>query len=73
MSIILDDGEYAVLSRGGYCIRGIVGGEVKRKRLVEIDWNLETAEIGGDLWPHPLGGCRGWTDLVEWLGSWMER
>jgi glucosamine 6-phosphate synthetase-like amidotransferase/phosphosugar isomerase protein len=46
-SIILDGGEYAVLSQGGYCIRGIADGEVKRKRIAEIDWNMETAEKGG--------------------------
>jgi glutamine---fructose-6-phosphate transaminase (isomerizing) len=59
-AIILDDGEYAVLSRGGYCIRGIADGEVKRKRIVEIDWNMETAEKGGhrhymekEIWEQP--------------------
>jgi glucosamine--fructose-6-phosphate aminotransferase (isomerizing) len=59
-AIILDDGEYAVLSRNGYRIRGIAGGEIRNKQVAELDWSVETAEKGGhqyymekEIWEQP--------------------
>jgi glucosamine--fructose-6-phosphate aminotransferase (isomerizing) len=59
-AIVLEDGEYAVLSREGYCVRGIVGGEVRSKQVMEINWNIETAEKTGyrhymekEIWEQP--------------------
>jgi glucosamine--fructose-6-phosphate aminotransferase (isomerizing) len=59
-AIILDDGEYAVLSRDGYCIRGIANSEVKSKQTVEIDWHMEAVEKNGhqhymekEIWEQP--------------------
>jgi glutamine---fructose-6-phosphate transaminase (isomerizing) len=43
-AIILDDGEYAVLSRDGYCVRGIGTGEVKSKQITEINYHMEAVE-----------------------------
>jgi glucosamine--fructose-6-phosphate aminotransferase (isomerizing) len=59
-AIILDDGEYAVLSRDSFCIRGIVNGEAKSKRVTEIDWHMEAVEKNGyshymekEIWEQP--------------------
>jgi glutamine---fructose-6-phosphate transaminase (isomerizing) len=46
-AIILDDGEYAVLSRDGYCVREIDNGEVKSKQITEIDYHPEAIERNG--------------------------
>jgi glucosamine--fructose-6-phosphate aminotransferase (isomerizing) len=45
-AVILDDGEYAVISRDGYCVRGITEGEARSKRILEIDWTLDGADKG---------------------------
>ncbi len=45
-AVFLEDGEYAVLSRQGYCVRGIADGKVRAKRVMEIDWGVETVEKG---------------------------
>jgi len=59
-AILLDDGEYAVLSRDGYCARGITNGEVQMKQIMEIDWDIESAEKAGhqhymekEIWEQP--------------------
>jgi glutamine---fructose-6-phosphate transaminase (isomerizing) len=59
-AITLDDGEYAVLSRDGYCVRGIANGEVKSKQTAEIDWHMEAVEKNGhqhymekEIWEQP--------------------
>jgi glucosamine--fructose-6-phosphate aminotransferase (isomerizing) len=59
-ALILEDGEYAVLSRQSYSVRGIADGEVKRKLMAEIDWAMETAEKDGhrfymekEIWEQP--------------------
>jgi glucosamine--fructose-6-phosphate aminotransferase (isomerizing) len=59
-AILLDDGEYAVLSRDGYCVRAIATGEVQSKRIMEVDWNIESTERAGyqhymekEIWEQP--------------------
>ena len=46
-AVILDDGEYVVLSSSGYCVRGIADGEIRIKQLDEIDWDAEIADKKG--------------------------
>lgn len=46
-AIPLDDGEYAVLKRGGYEIKSLEDGRVIDKKILEIDWSAEMAEKGG--------------------------
>ena len=41
-TILLDDGEYAMLSKESYCVRGIRDGEMKSKKLMEIQWHTES-------------------------------
>ena len=59
-AILLEDGEYAVVSRDGYCVRAIARGEVRSKRIMEIDWTIETTEKAGyrhymekEIWEQP--------------------
>ena len=59
-AILLEDGEYAVLSRDGYCVRGISSGEVQIKQITEIDWDIGSNEKAGyqhymekEIWEQP--------------------
>jgi glutamine---fructose-6-phosphate transaminase (isomerizing) len=59
-AIVLDDGEYAVVSHTDYCVRGICDGEVRTKPIAQIDWSTENAEKGGyqhfmekEIWEQP--------------------
>jgi len=59
-AVTLEDGEYAVLSRDGYCVRGITDGELRSKRIMEIDWDIGSAEKAGhnhymekEIWEQP--------------------
>jgi glucosamine--fructose-6-phosphate aminotransferase (isomerizing) len=59
-AIVLEDGEYAVLSRTDYCVRGISDGEIRTKSMAQISWSTETAEKGGfqhymekEIWEQP--------------------
>jgi glucosamine--fructose-6-phosphate aminotransferase (isomerizing) len=59
-TIVLEDGEYAVLSCTDYCVRGISDGEIRRKSVAQISWSTETAEKGGfqhymekEIWEQP--------------------
>ena len=59
-TILLEDGEYAVLSRDGYCVRGIASGEVQMKQIMEIDWDIGSNEKAGyqhymekEIWEQP--------------------
>ena len=45
-AIVVEDGEYAVLSREGYSVRGITDGELRTRQILEIDWNMGAAEKG---------------------------
>ena len=46
-AVVLDDGEYAVISREGYCVRGIADQQVRSKRITEIDWRPGDAKKAG--------------------------
>ncbi|NOZ76145.1 MAG: glutamine--fructose-6-phosphate transaminase (isomerizing), partial [Euryarchaeota archaeon] len=46
----LDDGEGAVITRDGYQVFNLGDGSVVEKDVVEVDWDLETAEKEG--YPH---------------------
>lgn len=46
-AVVLDDGEYAVISREGYCVRGIADRQVRSKRITEIDWSPGEAKKAG--------------------------
>src|SRR5437763_372155 len=49
--VYLDDGEMAVVTRGGYKILNIdAGTEEKNKEVKRIDWDLDEIERGG--FPH---------------------
>lgn len=58
--MIREDGEYAVLSRDGYCVQRIAGGEIQSKRIMEIDWSMGGADKAGhshymekEIWEQP--------------------
>ncbi len=59
-AIVLDNGEYAVLSLTGSRVRGIADGKLRDKRATEIDWDVGSAEKAGyrhfmakEIWEQP--------------------
>jgi glucosamine--fructose-6-phosphate aminotransferase (isomerizing) len=59
-AVVLDDGDYAVLSRDGYWVRAIANGEVRSKRIMEVDWNVGSTDKTGhrhymekEIWEQP--------------------
>ncbi len=59
-AVTLEDGEYAVLSRDGYYVRSITDGELRSKGIMEIDWDIGSAEKAGhnhymekEIWEQP--------------------
>lgn len=59
-AVVLEDGEYAVLSRDGYCVRALASGEERSKQVMEIDWSIGGAEKAGhrhymekEIWEQP--------------------
>jgi glucosamine--fructose-6-phosphate aminotransferase (isomerizing) len=49
-AIIIDDGEYAILSRDSYVVKDYVTGQEIQKSITKIDWDSETTKKGG--YPH---------------------
>ena len=49
-AIIIDDGEYAILSRDSYVVKDSVTGREIQKSITKIDWDSETTKKGG--YPH---------------------
>ena len=49
-AVILDDGEYALLTREGYVVRDVFSGKLREKAITRIDWDPEVAQKGG--YPH---------------------
>lgn len=49
-AVILDDGEYAVVSRDGYVVKDSVTGLEVQKNITKIEWDGETSKKGG--YPH---------------------
>lgn len=49
-AIVLDDGEYAVVSNEGYAVKKIRNAEPVSKKVTIIEWDAEMAQKGG--FPH---------------------
>ncbi|MBI2875451.1 MAG: glutamine--fructose-6-phosphate transaminase (isomerizing) [Candidatus Tectomicrobia bacterium] len=49
-AIILEDGEYGIVTRDTYVIKKLNNGEVCPKSVSRIEWDIETAKKGG--YPH---------------------
>jgi glucosamine--fructose-6-phosphate aminotransferase (isomerizing) len=49
-AIIIEDGEYAILSRDSYVVKDSVTGQEIQKSIIKIDWDSETTKKGG--YPH---------------------
>jgi len=49
-AVILDDAEYAVVTRDGYVVRDVFSGQFRQKTITRIDWDPEVAQKGG--YPH---------------------
>lgn len=59
-AVVLEDGEYAVLSREGYCVRGLADGEERKKEILEIEWSPAASDKAGhrhymekEIWEQP--------------------
>ncbi|MEE8483212.1 MAG: glutamine--fructose-6-phosphate transaminase (isomerizing) [Nitrospinota bacterium] len=49
-SVVLDDGEYALVSREGYAVKKIADASPVAKKITVIEWDAEMAKKGG--FPH---------------------
>lgn len=49
-AVILDDGEYAILSRDTYVVKNLLSREEITKPITKIEWDSETSRKGG--YPH---------------------
>ena len=49
-AVIIEDGEFAVVSRDGYVVKNILTGEEVNKTIMKIEWDSETSKKGG--YPH---------------------
>jgi glutamine---fructose-6-phosphate transaminase (isomerizing) len=49
-AVILDDGEYAILSRDTYVVKDFLSKEEVTKPITKIEWDSETSKKGG--YPH---------------------
>ncbi len=49
-AVIIDDGEYAIISRDSYVVKDSVTGLEIQKDITKIDWDSETTKKGG--YPH---------------------
>lgn len=49
-AVVLDDDEYAIISKDRYFIKNITNGETVRKKITEIHWDSDMAKKGG--YPH---------------------
>ena len=49
-AVIMDDGEYAVVTREGYVVKELLSGDVVDKEVTEIEWDAEMSRRGG--YPH---------------------
>jgi len=46
-AIVLDDGEYVILGKNNYQIRKVQTRELVDKKVLKIDWDIETSKKGG--------------------------
>jgi len=49
-AIVLDDGEYAILSQDGYVVKNVLSREISWKEGLTIHWDVEASKKGG--FPH---------------------
>ena len=49
-AVVLDDDEYAIVSKDRYFIKNTANGETVRKKITEIHWDSDMAKKGG--YPH---------------------
>jgi glucosamine--fructose-6-phosphate aminotransferase (isomerizing) len=49
-AVVLDDDEYAIVSKDRYFIKNTISGEIVRKKITEINWDSDMAKKGG--YPH---------------------
>ena len=49
-AVILDDGEYAILSRDTFVVKSLLSKEEVTKPIIKIEWDSETSKKGG--YPH---------------------
>ncbi len=49
-TVVLDDGEYAIISKENYIVKDNVRGERVDKEITKIEWDAEMAKKGG--YPH---------------------
>lgn len=49
-AVIMDDGEYAVVTRQGYAVKELLSRESVNKEVTEIEWDIEMSRRGG--YPH---------------------
>ncbi len=49
-AVIIDDGEYAIITRDSYVVKDSVTGREIPKSITKIDWDSETSKKGG--YPH---------------------
>jgi glucosamine--fructose-6-phosphate aminotransferase (isomerizing) len=49
-AVVLEDGEYAIISKEGYAVKKIANAAPVRKKVMKIEWDAEMAQKGG--FPH---------------------
>ncbi|MEE9256447.1 MAG: glutamine--fructose-6-phosphate transaminase (isomerizing) [bacterium] len=49
-AVIMDDGEYALVTRQGYVVKDLLSRETVNKEVTEIEWDVEMSRRGG--YPH---------------------
>jgi glucosamine--fructose-6-phosphate aminotransferase (isomerizing) len=49
-AIVLEDGEFALVTRDSYTVKDIFTREIKEKSITEIEWDMEMSQKGG--YPH---------------------
>lgn len=59
-AVLLEDGEYAVLSCDGYCVTSISDGTPRNKEVMEIEWSVGGSDRAGyrhymekEIWEQP--------------------
>ena len=49
-AIVMEDGEFAIITRDSYTVKDIFTREIKEKSITEIEWDMEMSQKGG--YPH---------------------
>ncbi len=49
-AMVMEDGEYAILTRDSYTVKDIFTRDIKEKSIMEIEWDMEMSQKGG--YPH---------------------